>query len=97
MLNIKQIELVERKDFIIIAFNPENKVFVVYVIFLASLDSDIHSYGKAELVFLFTKKAFITILSKYANFINIFSPKYATKLLNHTKINNDLIDLVDGY
>lgn len=38
-------------------------------------------------------KAFVTILTKYSDFANIFSEKYAIVLLKYTKINTYAIDL----
>lgn len=41
-------------------------------------------------------KAFIAILSEYTNFVDVFFPYLATKLLENIKINNFAINLIDS-
>ena len=53
------------------------------------------SLKKAQIVYLKADEASIEVLSKYADFVDIFLPKLAIKLLKHMKINNHAIKLVD--
>ena len=41
-------------------------------------------------------EAFFEVFSKYANFIDVFSPKLTVELLEYIKINNHAIKLVDN-
>lgn len=41
-------------------------------------------------------KVFVTILAKYLDFVDVFSKKFATVLLEYTKINIYAIDLEEG-
>ena len=50
---------------------------------------------KAQIAHLKADKVFSKILSGYADFANVDSLKLAAKLLEHTKINNHIIELVD--
>lgn len=63
--------------------------------FFASLDSDVEPFYRAELTFLFVKKALISICSKYTDFTEIFSSKFIVKIFKYTRINNHSINPVD--
>ena len=54
-----------------------------------------HPLRKASMAYLKFDKAFIKIFSKYADFVDVFSPKLAPKLLKYTRINNHTIELID--
>ena len=85
----------EKKEFAVTALDLEYKAFVVHVAAL-SIDSDdeIHPSRKAQIAYLKADEAPIEVLSKYANFIDVFSLKLATKLLEHG-ISNHVIELID--
>lgn len=53
-------------------------------------------FCRAQLLFVFAKNASIIILYIYANFVDIFYPKFTVELLEYNKINNHPIDLVDS-
>ena len=94
----KQVKLIEKKEFAAAALDPKHKTFVVYVAAF-SIDSgdELHSLKKAQIAHLKADKASIKVLSKYANFADIFSSKLAVKLSEHMKINNHAIELVDDW
>lgn len=96
LLIIKQIELVKKKKFVIVAFNSRDKIFAVFIVSFISFNSDIHSFCRTKLVFLFINKALIVILFEYANFIDIFSLKYITELSKHIKNYYHLIYPIDS-
>lgn len=78
----RQIELVGKKGFTTIAFNPENENFVVYVIYLTSsdLDAKVYLFCYTQIVLLKVNEVPTVILSEYANFKNIFFFNFATEL-----------------
>lgn len=92
---IKPVELIRRKEFATIAFGLNEEIFIVYVVIFNS-DSDIHPFDRAQLASLLTNNAPTTVLSKSANFANIFSLKSAAELLEYIGINDYPINLVDG-
>ncbi len=50
---------------------------------------------KAQIAQLKADEAFSKMPSKYADFLDIFSPKLAAEFPKHTGINNHVIKLVD--
>ncbi len=50
---------------------------------------------KAQIGHLKVDEVLIKVLSEYTDFVNVFSPKLATKLPEHIGINNHAIELVD--
>ena len=59
------------------------------------LGDKVHLSKKAQIAHLKADKVLIKVLSKYADFVNIFSLKLAAELLEHMGINNHAIELVD--
>ncbi len=55
-----------------------------------------HLSKKAQISHLNTDKAPTKVSSKYADFIDVFSPKLTTELLEYTRINNHTIELVNN-
>lgn len=92
LLPIKQVELIKRKEFIVVAFDSNNKTFVVYIASLTS--TNIHSFCTIQIALLIQNNTSIVVSSKYTDFANIFFPNLATKLLKQTGVNNYLINLV---
>lgn len=90
-------EFVEKKEFIAIALNLDNKIFIVYIAFFASSNLYINFYPSCKIcIALFIVNDTSTIvLSKYVNFTNVFSLNFTAKLLKHIKINNHLIKLIE--
>ena len=54
-----------------------------------------HLSKKAWIAYLKVEKAPTKVLSRYTNFTNIFSSKFAIKFFKYTKINNYTIELID--
>ncbi len=54
-----------------------------------------HPLKKAQIAHLKADKAPTKVLSKYADFADVFSPKLAAELPEHTGINDHAIELVD--
>ena len=60
---------------------------------LSVVDSSVHSSRQAQISSLDVKE--VTIPSKYADYIDVFSPDSAAELPEHTGINDYSIDLMD--
>lgn len=88
--------IVGKKEFIFVAFNLKDKIFVIHIAFLANLDSDIYSFQQTLLASLFVNKALTVICSKYTNFKNVYSLELVAKFFKHIGINNHPFDLVDS-
>ena len=59
------------------------------------MGDEIHALKKAQIAYLKADNAPTKVLSKYANFADVSSPKLAAKLSKYTRINNYAIELVD--
>ncbi len=96
LLTIRRVELIEKKEFAVVALDPEYKPFVVYVATL-SIDSgdEMHPSRKAQIAYLKANEALTKVPSKYIDFADVFSLKLTTKLPEHTRINIHAIELVD--
>lgn len=87
-----QVEVIDWKKFAATALDKEEKSFVIHLTFIFFFNN----YHKVQQVSFYTNKNLIIILPKCFKFIDIFSPKYITKLAKHTNINNYVIDLVEN-
>ena len=56
-----------------------------------------HPLKRAQIAHLKADEATTKVLSKYADFADVFFPKSATKLLKYMRINNHAIELVDDW
>ena len=73
-------ELIEKKEFVIVAFDPEYEPLVVHVAaFSVNLDDKMHHSRKAQLAYIKVDKVSTNVPSKYADFANVFSPKLVAK------------------
>lgn len=99
-LTTKRIKLAEKNEFAAIARNLNHETFIVYVALLNSsillTNSNIYPSHKSKIAGLITKKPLTIILTKYTNFINIFSPNLVSKLCKHNGINNYAIEVVNS-
>ena len=86
------------KEFTVAALDPEYETFVIHIAAL-SLDpgDEVHPSRKAQIAHLKADGVFTKVLSKYADFVDLFSPELAAKLFKHTRINNHAIELVDDW
>ena len=60
------------------------------------MGDEIYPSKKIQIAHLKADEAFIKVFGKYADFVDIFLPKLATKLSKYTRINNHIIKLVDN-
>ena len=77
------------------ALNGDNEILVLHVTALAEpAIMPIYSSCQAYIILLTSEK--IGISAEYSDFFNIFSSDLATKLLEHNRINDHSIDLLDN-
>ncbi len=94
---IRQVELIEKKEFTVAVLDSENEAFVIYVATLSiNLSDDIHPSKKASIAHLKADKAPTKVSSKYTDFADVFSPKLALNLPKNIKNNDRAIELVDN-
>ncbi len=96
LLTTRQVELIGKKEFASVALDPKHETFVVYVAALSVyLGEEIHPSKRAQIVHLKADEAPTKVPSEYADFADVFSPKLAVELLEHTGMNDYAIELVD--
>lgn len=91
----KQVELLEKKKVVIIAYNQDDETFEVYIV--SFTNRYVHSFCRVEIAFLIQNNSRTTVLSKYTNFANVFTPNLATKLPEYTRVNDHPINLVESH
>ena len=97
-LTIKQVELIGKKEFVATALDPKHEVFVIYVAVLnVDLGDAVYPLRKAQIAHLKADETPTKVLSEYADFADLFSPKLAVKLSKHTGINDHAIELEDNW
>ena len=96
LLTIRQLELIEKKEFTTTAFDLEDKVFIVHI---ASISRDliIHSFWRALIALLKANETSTFVLSEYADFANVFYKDLTARLLKYIVINDHTIDLIKNY
>ena len=72
-----------RKEFVMVALDPKHKAFVIHVVALSiDLGDEVHLSKRALIAHLKVNKAPTEVLSKYADFVDVFSPKLAAEIGN---------------
>lgn len=71
----------EKKKFAIIAFDLDDRTFIVYIAFFARFDLglEIFSFCKAKIISLKANETLISVFFKYTNFMDIFFKNLITK------------------
>ncbi len=91
-----QVELIEKKEFVVVALTLEHEAFVVHVAALnVNLGDEVHPSKRALIAHLKVDEASFEVPSKYVNFPDVFAPKLVVKLLEYTRINDNAIQWVD--
>ncbi len=92
----RRVELIGKKEFAVAALDLEYKAFVVHIAaVIVDLGDEVHPSRRAQIAHLKADEALTKILIEYADFADVFLPKLAAKLPEHTGINNQTIELVD--
>ncbi len=94
----RRVKLIGKKEFVGTALDPDHEAFVIYIVVL-NVDSGnkMHPSRRAQIAYLKVDEASTKVLSEYADFVDIFSPKLVAELLEHTEISNHAIKLVDDW
>ena len=91
-----------KKEFTAAALDLEHEIYVVHV---GSVSSDalpnfsplnVHPSRRPQISGLIARKAPTKVSAKYLNFAEVFSPDFASELFEHTRINDHIIELVEG-
>ena len=90
---IKQVELIDKKEFGKTALDEKSETFVIHVVSL-NLTPGIHPDKAAQIASLLAEK--VRIPDKYSDFTDVFSEAKALVLLKCTKFNEHAINLEDG-
>ena len=88
-----------KKEFAAATLDPEHETYVVHVASLSSTSLaflDVHPSRRPQVSGLIVEKAFTKVPAEYSDFADVFSPDLASKLPEHTGINDHAIELVDG-
>ena len=104
LLTIRRVEIVGKKEYAAAALDSEYETYVVHVRSVSSnvspsfspLKLDVHPSYRPQVSGLIAKKAFTKVSAEYLDFVDVFSPELASKLPEHTGINNHAIKLVDS-
>ncbi len=92
----RRVELIRKKKFAAAALDLKHEAFVVHVAALSvDLGDKVHPSKKAQIAHLKADEVPSKVPSKYANFVNVFSPKLAIELPEYTRINDHAIELVN--
>ena len=97
----RRVELVSKKEFAAAALDPESEIFVVHVASLSfnalpsSSPLDVHPFRRPQLSGLIAEKAPTKDLAEYSDFTDVFSSDLASKLSEHTGVNDHAIELVE--
>ena len=91
----KRVEIIDKKKFAATVLNADDYTFVVYIAALAkSTTISIHPSCQAQIALLMIEKT--GILAKYSEFSNVFFSDSAAELLEHIRINDNPINLLDN-
>lgn len=90
-----QIEFIKKNKFAIATLDLENKIFIVYLLFV-TIFHKIYSLRGAQIVSLKVDVAPTTIVLKYLDFADKFSLELTLELPEHKKINKYAINFIDG-
>lgn len=89
----RQVKLIKEKEFVVVALDRDDEIFVIYV--LSLIGYDIHLFHWASIVSLKTNEISIAVPTQYTDFVDVSSPELAAKLLEYIEINYYTIELID--
>ncbi len=85
-----------KKKFTIAALDLKHEAFIVYKAALSvDLGNEIYLLRKAQIAYLKADEVPIEELSKYVDFIDVFSLKLVIKLSEYVRSNDHVIKLID--
>ena len=88
----KQVELIGKKEFAVAVLDLEYETFIVHVaVFCLDIVDKMHPLKKTQIAYLKADEAFTKVLSKYADFTNVFSLKLVVELFEYIKMSDHAI------
>ena len=98
----KHVELVEKKEFATAVPDPEHETYVVHIATLSSTSLasfrptslNVDPFQRPQISGLIAEEAPTKVPAKYLDFADIFSPDLASKLREHSGINDHAIEIV---
>lgn len=91
----QRIEIIGKKKFMAAALDKKDETFVVHMAAI-SVKATLNIYLSQQAQIALLKVKEITILSKYADYINIFLPDSVAELPEHTDMHNNPINLINN-
>ena len=92
----KQVQIINKKDFIIAALDADSKMFMVHVAIQKREEMLVHSEKQAQVGALLFNEAPTEVSAEYSNYSNVFSAEYTAKLPENTGMNEHTIKLEEG-
>ena len=100
----RRVGLVGKKEFAAAVLDPEHETYVVHVGSVSSdaspssspLKLNVHTSRRPQISGLIAEEAPTKVPDEYVDFADVFSPDLASELLEHTRINDHAIELVDS-
>lgn len=89
------VELVRKKSYLAIILNQYDKIFIIYTVLIISSNS-VYTFYRTQITVLKADETFIAIYFKCTDFVDIFSPVLIMKLIEYTRINNYVIELINS-
>ena len=87
----EQVQIINKKNFVIAALNANSKTFVVYVAIWEREKMPMHSKKQAQVGALLFNKAPTEVPAEYSDYSNVFSAEYAAELPENTRMNEHII------
>lgn len=88
----KKVLIIDQKEFGKTELDLRQEVFVIHIATF-TISMPIHLAYNTWIATLFIDKTIVIIVAEYSNFVDIFSKKSVTVLLEYTEINIFAIDL----
>lgn len=89
--------MIKKKEFATITFDLKYKAFEIHIAALSvNLDDKMHPLMEVKIAHMKVDETLVKVLSKYVDFVDVFSLKLIAKLLKYTKINDYAIQLVNN-
>ena len=93
LLTTKQVQIIDKKDFIIAVLDANSETFVVHVAIREQEEMPVHSKKQVQVGALLFNKTLTKVLAEYFDYSNVFLMEYIAKLLKNTGINKHTIEL----
>ena len=89
----KQVQLVDPKEFVLVALDTDSKTFVVHAAIREQKEMPMHFKKQAQVGALLFDEALTVVPAEYSDYNNIFSIENIAELPKNTMINDHAIKL----